>query len=315
MSDDLDALLDEALDVMDQNDKELEQEREAMAAKLLEEQQQKQQEEYGASGDEAGLLQAVTSLLEVLKQGPEAMENAPEGEVERIQQMLQKTLGGMREGATSEELESIDKCQQLLSAAHEAGNEDTSPEQLEEMMKALREATAVAGDSSHTAEGGKESSAEPTQQEGLQHLMDLLANEQKGRRTADGPQSPPGDDAEASPATALMDDDREALRLFLEILKPDAITESFRAMANVFPTWFEKYGPTVSDEDRRRFESQHKKMLEVLDIVSEGALQAVLNEDATDEDRLRLNRFTSSLEELQALGMPPQTLVEMVQHK
>lgn len=333
MSDDLDALLDEALDVMEKNDEDIKQEREAMASKLLEEQYQRDAMEKppqfsggSGGGDEASLMQAVTSLLEVLKQGPEAMESAPEAEVDRIQKMLQQTLGGMRDGATAEELESIDKCQRLLSKANEAGNDDASPEQLEEMMRALQEVSAApngvgsSATQSNAAAGENVTDGVPAALQGdLAKLMELIAKESQSTPTATsatGASSAPSEsDDSAAPSGGPTAADAEALRLFLELLKPEAITESFRAMADVFPTWLERNASSITADDHARYTSQYSKMNEVLVIVGEGALDAVLREDATDADKLRLERFTAALEELQALGMPPPSLVELIQQQ
>jgi hypothetical protein len=330
MSDDLDALLDEALDVMEKNDEDIKQEREAMAAKLLEEQHQRDAmavpspfSSGGGGGDEASLIQAVTSLLEVLKQGPEAMESAPEAEVDRIQKMLQQTLGGMREGATSEELESIERCQQLLTKAGDAGNDATSPEQLEEMMRALQDVTgspsAAAAASGNGGSPG-DSDVPAALQGDLAKLMELIAKEsaspQEASTSNSGCEAGSASTADAeAPSGGPTAADAEALRVFLELLKPEAITASFRAMADVFPAWLESNASTISSDDHARYTSQYTKMNEVLVIVSEGALDAVLREDATDDDKLRLERFTNALEELQALGMPPPSLVDLLQQQ
>lgn len=321
-SDSLDALLDEALDVMEKNDEDIRQERELMADRLLDEkrmkedmERQQQSSSAAASGDEANLLQAVTSLLEVLKQGPEAMESAPQEEVDRIQKMLQQTLGGMRDGATAEELHSIDRCQELLTKAHAAGDEETSPEQVEEMLRALQEATGgngapgAAGEVPFAAADGP---APEALQGDLARLMEMIAKESQQQATASNTSGTHGGSSSSADQSTT---DTEALKLFFQMLKPDALTESFRAMSDVFPAWLESNGASLDAAELARYRSQHAKMEAVLVVVSEGALDAALKPDATDEEKRRFDRFTSLLDELQVLGLPPPSLVEMIQQR
>lgn len=227
-------------------------------------------------------------------------------DLSKIQGMLSNALDRMREGASDEERASIQQCQELLDKANEAaasgGSEGGAdhgdampPQDMEAMMKLLQQL--------HTQESTTNS---VTNDAGFAELL---------RRKQEQPET---DASQSSQADAFADpnaDDR-TLQLLFEILQPNAVTESFRAMCEAFPIWFERHESSAgTEDDMQRYRNQHAKMQEVLSIVEEGPLDAALKQDATDVERDRLLRFSNALEELQKYGLPPATLHAIIEER
>lgn len=317
--DDDDAMFDDALNMLDEQDREQQEKQarlEAMAEAALREQDGNQHPLSSApDGEEAQLLGTVNQLLEFLKRGPDAMEQCPESEMHRIQSLLSSTLQQMSQNATEDELQSIEKCRTMLQQAQQAETQETNPaggtddnarqskeaeEAMAHLLESLQQLSAAPG-SSATA-----SSASGTSEAGLADLLKHV--------TATGSGAQGGSNtAGATESNGVNDDDVKSLKLLFDLLQPEIIVESFRAMIDAFPAYFEQHGAALSQEERQRFEGQVHHMKAVLDVAREGRLDAALQPDATDAAKDRLLRFSSALEALQSFGVPPPELQAIIE--
>ena len=316
--DDLDALLDSAIQTMDQQDKELEAEsraREAAVAQLVAEQESAARHSQQPTGDEAKLLEAVQALMSILSKGPEALEKAPDDEMRRVQEVLANTLETMKSSGDVSEAEhaQIAQCSEMLRKIEKSEHTSAPPtaEEVAEMQKLIASMSqlsneqlaagtagpAAASSSSEAAAGGS-AQGEMTDEMMAEHL----------KRIAELHQEAVGGSGGGGPSIT----DQQLGDLLANLLKPESIVGPFRSMAKAYPLWFEKHASSVPADDLLKFQQQHVKMVEVCELLDEGSLDAALKPEATEHDRERLSKFSVLLEELHSFGAPPESLHELI---
>ena len=292
---DLDALLDETLDTLDTQEK--------LHAQEME---QKRAREMMNCPDrtepaDAVLLDAVKSLIDVLQKGPDGIANAPESEMLRIQQVLSGALDTMKDGATDDELESINKCRELLQQCNDQGDAAKEPPTDEE-LKAMQELLAAMNkNTDRDATQSRGELDEETIKRMCQELMDLSSS---------GQPTPPA--AQGSISSQIDSGSTSVEQLLTVLLKPDTIVAPFRAMKQAFPRWFELHFEDTSEADLNRFREQYRLMCSVCDLLDEGPLDKSIDQSASPEDKERLSKFAGLLEELHSKGAPPTSLHELI---
>jgi hypothetical protein len=324
--DDLDALLDAAIDTMNEQERQHEAERAARdaaaAAHLVAEQQRTQMAAAsvaglpptGATGDEAKLLEAVQALMSILSKGPEALEKAPDDEMKRVQEVLASTLETMKNSTDMTEAEhaQISQCSDMLRKIEKTEHSATppTPEEIAEMQKLMASmahlSQASCSEAAHSSAAGGSASgpvaaassalpsaAEMTDEVMAEHLKRI---QELQHDTASGAQV----------------SDQQLGDLLANLLKPESIVGPFRAMAKAYPLWFEKNSGSVPPAELHKYHQQHMKMVEVCDLLDQGPLDNALKPEATDEDRDRLSKFSTLLEELHGFGAPPESLHELI---
>lgn len=308
MDDDLDALLDNALETMNEQEEALEREKkahEAAAQTLLNE----------ALGGNAGpgmdgdMLKTLTNLMSILQKGPEAMENASEEEMVAIQAQLQNTLDQMKKhpGLTAEDqtqLGSMSKMMDHLNAmekgsepSHGSDDPPLSEEEFnkrrEELTKMLEAMGSPGGIMGGAGGGGPNLPPFP--------FANLASAASSSEGKANGP-PPPVSEEDAC---------RQVFELTLGLLQEKDIEQPFAKLRAAYGPWLETHADTLSPEEKTRYENQYRVAGEMCEFFKVSKVSEVLKEGSgasTEERAAILEKFGTLMAELHSFGEAPSDL-------
>ena len=287
-NDDLDAMLDDALEDFDEQQDSHQKEKEEKAAQLMAEEMDRQRMLQagagGADSQDVAMMQTLQTLLGSL-QHMDPNAEITEDQMLQMQKALGTTMETLKNGATDEEKEEIARCEKMLTQMQGEDGEppkDLSPEQLAEMQK-------------HIEALSKQMSSDEMQK--LKAEMERCTGAANGN--GDGSQ-PPKATATGADQSARDDDaqdaqQRQAAEAMQEVLQSGVLTDSFVSIKDLYPSFLAEKGPTLPAADRARYEQQYEKITELVDLLKSGAL----------DDLAQIDKFTDLVQSLGDLGAPP----------
>lgn len=307
MADDLDALLDDALDSLDKQEEEhkadVQRRDEELASTIA-------SEGTGGSDPVMQQLQSVfaslsTALNSQNLEDPEAMA--------KVTAALDSTINSLKNdpNTTAEEREELDRCASLATklSAGEGGDGNMSEEdaaKLQEMVANMMKA----GEAADPAEAAKAAANGTTDEAELKQMVDMFEFFKKQQEEAQAAAS--AGTAAAAPAgntegVADAPPSDDAQRLLVDLLSnPAALVQPFRDMEGKYQAYLDTTGPTLASDDRERYAQQFGVIRELLAFVDGGGLN-MADTEAGEADR-KLQVFGDLTSKLQALGAPPAEL-------
>lgn len=275
MSDDLDSLLDDALNDLDVQEEKHKKEREEKAAQLLLEQEAAAAAAAAgaapAAGEEMALMESLKALLGSLGNMDPTGELS-EDQMAAVQRTLAEAVTNLKKDASPEEAAELAKCDGILnrlsSKEGEAGQPPPSEAEVEKMLETLK---------------------------GLQEAVKTHDGVSGGAVPPQATATTPG----AEPSAATAEDQKQLEDALQKILDPAALAASFKVIREGYPEWLRKNGPTLPEADRKRYEEQQVRINELCEFLE--SQTSVHDSDGVD-------KFVAMVEKLQALGAPPAEL-------
>ncbi|CAD2216704.1 peroxin-19 [Angomonas deanei] len=272
--DDLDALLDEAMDIVEEKDRHQKEESERKKQKLEEDLQKASEELEGGDGME--LLQSLQRLMGAAAAGDEtdpALFDNCKNDIEKLMSML--------DGAdlTEDDKKNVDRMRELLNVMETDDSEKVS-ELLGELQK-------------EGGEGGEAVTADMMKEyaENAQRISEALGG-LAGQGAVPGAAA-----AAATPADAKTVEENMAEMLLSTILDPNFI-EPIKLMKDAYPPYLEQ-NKGLAEEELERYKKQHAKVIEICEFL-------VVPIEKEDEERVA--RLLEHMHEFSQLGEPPEDL-------
>jgi len=344
MDDDLDALLDSALDTMTEQDHALEREKlqqEAAAQTLLNEAMSgagggglagMMGGEGSMPGMDAEMIKALGGLMSILQKGPDAMENASDEEMAAITAQLQSTLdqlklhpdlssddanqlGGMKK--MMEQLNSLEKGQSEGPNGEPALSEEEFSARKEELTKMLESMSAPGGLMGGAGGGGPDLPAFPFGQFGSAAAGAAAAANAAGVPLPPLPEALLGGAANglhpASNGAPMSEEEacRQVFELTLGILQEKEIEQPFLKLREAYGPWLEANRASLTPEDLARFENQFRVATEMCGFFEKEKVSDVLKDggaSSTEQRAAVLERFGTLMAELHSFGEVPPSL-------
>ncbi|AYU83131.1 Peroxin 19 [Leishmania donovani] len=293
--DDLDALLDEAMDMVDEQERKHEEEVRVRDAKLEDDLQKALDEASGTAGGDADMMKMLMSMLggdsaddaslDSFKKSVMTMVSSLEGE-ENLGEEDKANLLRVKELMRVMEEEDIDKANDLLEQMKQEGKLpdcnnvgdaeiDEASRRCMEMLQQLSSATQVGHlDPAATPGAASSSSAAP-------------------------PAAPAGDGAEI-PSEVGRATEAMASALISTLADPQFV-EPIKLMRDSYGPYMDAHGSELSHEDCERYERQRAKAQEICDLLQ--------NPISGAEDP-RLIQLLELMNKYSELGDPPRNLVK-----
>ena len=337
MDDDLDALLDSALDTMTAQDTALEQERlaqEAAAQSLLNEAVSASAAAGGdgapLGGMDADMLQALGGLMAILQKGPDAMENASDEEMAAITGQLQSTLDKLKshpdlkaEDAGQlgdmtrmmEQLSALEKGQAEGPAGEPPMSEEAFNARRDELTAMLEKMGAPGGLMGGAGGGGPDLPPFPfgdmTPSAAAAAVAAANAAGVPVPPIAANPTAPPSGSGADEAALSEEEACRQVFEMTLGILQEKEIEQPFAKLRAAYGPWLAANAAALPDEERVRYEQQHRVAGEMCDFFEKERISEVLKEGGEASAARRaevLERFGTLMAELHSYGEVPPTL-------
>jgi hypothetical protein len=271
MSDDLDSLLDDALNDLDVQEEKHKKEREEKAAQLLLEQEAAAaQAAAPAAGEELALMESLKALLGSLGNMDPTGELS-EDQMAAVQRTLAEAVTNLKKDASPEEQAELAKCDGILnrlSSKEGEGQPPPSEAEVENMLETLK---------------------------GLQEAVKTHEAVSGGAVPPEATAAAPG----AEPSPAVAEEQKQLEDALQKILDPAALSASFKVIREGYPDWLRKNGPTLPEAERKRYEEQQVRINELCEFLE--SQTSVHDSDGVD-------KFVAMVEQLQALGAPPAEL-------
>lgn len=301
--DDLDALLDEAMDMVDEQERKHDEEVRVRDARLEDDLQKALDESAGAGGPDADMMKMFMSMLGGGgADGSGADAAALEGFKKNVMSMVASLEG--EEGLGEEDKANLERVKELMHVMEEE-DMDKANEVLDRMKK---DGALPESDDIEDGEVGEAS----------RKCMEML---QQMSQAAEGANVPPPPSAAAAAAAAASGDTDGAAAsasaaplgenfgpvpenianvLLAALMNPEFV-EPIKIMRDAYGPYMEANGAAVSDSDRERYGRQRAKAEEIC---------IFLETPIKDENDPRLVPLLELMHEFSELGEPPANLAE-----
>lgn len=297
-NDDLDALLDEAMDIVDETERQHEVQVKEHEAKLDADIQKALDEQSGLGGDGPGgdMIKMFQSLLGA-GGGPGDIGDDDSFETfKRDVAQLVSTLEGV-DDLKDEDKANLDRVRQLMDVL-DNDDEDKAKKLLNQMKN-------------DPTSGMPSSDANPDDMEAaFKNVMDSMQ-----KLAAAGPDGEATGETDpttaAAAAAAAMGEDSEVVpdnvaNLLMEAILDPQFVEPIRVMRDAYEPYFAANGATLSSSETERYQKQYAKTTEIC---------AFLAVPLHKEDDVRVVRLLELMSEFSELGEPPKTLVDYAPEK
>ena len=311
--DDLDALLDDALATVDEQESTRQQAAAALDAQLKEEEAMKHQQSHDIAGGVGGLFgdgggdpndpmfQATQKLLSALSQLGKS--DASDDDLAQVRNALSEAVANLRSGTSgsAEDEAKLKQCEDMLrqvdgcadgdgvtgaAAAGGGGGEGVpSAEQLASIQQRLEELYRQTAKDVPTTGMPPFPGDAPS----LEQLMALAAAAAKGpvsdgmsAAAADIMPPPMSASSSSSPPGASSMSDPQLVGLMQMLLRRDVFLQPFRDMASVFPIYLASDDAVrLPSDTRMRYEQQHRQMCVVVEFVETNDIDSIIAHESS----------------------------------
>lgn len=297
-NDDLDALLDEAMDIVDEQERTHQQQVKQQEAKLEADLQRALDEQGGAAGGgalETDVVKLFQSLVgrELGEEGDFTQFESFKTDVDKIIAMLEGN-----EDLQDSDKENLNRVKELMNVL-EVDDDDKAKELLEKMKS-----DPISGLPDGPIDSSDWDASVKNCMGVLQQLSSTSVDANGGSTVAPtGPSTPSTAVTTAAAAAAAAESglpDNLAEMLLTAILDPDFV-EPIKMMRDAYGPYLAAKAETLSESERKSCEAQYAKTVEICEF---------LHEPVSKADEARVTRLLELMHEFSQLGEPPKDLPE-----